>query len=359
MASPAAPHRGPGAPPRARPRGRPKGSFTQHRRLDALRALLLQRPRGMTLAEIAQALHVTTRSARRYLREVRREIELHRDAARPGGVRWRLGAEDRPRKIGLRRTQAYALLAARRLFEPMRGSALFEEIDLAVRDLGTLAVRPGRGPNAGVADAGLERRFLFLPRAPKSYASHAEELDVLFQAVADLRPVSCHIRDRAGKESRSTLHPYAMALFDDAIVAVARDQETGEIGAYELERLRDAVLSTTQRFELPADFDVEAYFQGAFGPATGKDKVRVVIDFAPSAADQVRSRRAHPTQRVSSLRGGGVRATMTVADPVALVPWVLGFGEGARVVEPDELRARVIGALRGALGLYRDRSGGS
>jgi hypothetical protein len=80
---------------------------------------------------------------------------------------------------GARRPTAF--LAARRIFEPLRGTTLFDEIELAVTKLTSLARRPGRGPNAGLADAELERRFLYLPHAPKDYSQKVDELDELFQ----------------------------------------------------------------------------------------------------------------------------------------------------------------------------------
>jgi predicted DNA-binding transcriptional regulator YafY len=121
--------------------------------------------------------------------------------------------------------------------------------------------------------------------------------------------------------------------------------------------MHDAAFSTTERFELPADFNIDAWFQGQFGIWRGKDKVRVVIDFAPKVAEYVRSRRVHPSQRLTQLRGGGVRLNMMVGDTTEVASWVLGFGETARVVEPESLRTRVIQELRGAIALYRDRSG--
>jgi predicted DNA-binding transcriptional regulator YafY len=316
----------------------------------------MQRPRGMSLQQIADALRVTTRSARRYLREIRREFELAKDGSRPGAPLWRLSPEERPRKIELRRTQAYALLAARRLFEPMRGSALYDEIDLAIKNLVILANRPGRGPNAGLADARLEERFLHLPYAPKDYSAKTEELDVLYQAVADLRPMTFEYRDVAGQSSASAIHPYAMVLYKDAIYAVGKHLDSGELRTFALDRMTDAEFSTTERFELPADFNVDQYFQGQFGIWRGKDKLRVVVDFSPKVADYVRSRRVHPTQKLSSLRGGGVRLTMNVGDTTEVASWILGFGDTARVVEPQALRARVIRELKGALALYRERT---
>lgn len=317
----------------------------------------MQRSKGMSLQEIAEALQVTTRSARRYLHEVRRHYELEKESVRTGAPLWRLRPEERPRKVELRRTQAYALLAARRLFEPMRGSALYDEIDLAIKNLTSIASRPGRGPNAGVADARLEERFLHLPFAPKDYSTKTEELDVLYQSVADLRPMSCQYRDAQGQASSITIHPYAMVTYKDAVYAVGKHLPSGEIRTFALDRMHDAEFKTTERFELPADFQVDAWFQGQFGIFRGKEKIRVVIDFAPKVAEYVRSRRVHPTQRLTQLRGGGVRLTMVVPDTTEVTSWVLGFGDNARVVEPEALRSRIIDELRGALALYRDRSG--
>src|SRR4051812_26435892 len=133
----------PESSPPGRARGRPRGPFTQHRRLDALRALLQRHPGGLSIYDLARELSVTPRSLRRYLVEVRRELELVSSTPRPGGARlWRLAPGDVPRKVEVRRTQAYALLAARRLFEPMRGSTLYEEIDLAAQKLLGVARRP-------------------------------------------------------------------------------------------------------------------------------------------------------------------------------------------------------------------------
>ncbi|MEM9694860.1 MAG: hypothetical protein AAGA56_20110, partial [Myxococcota bacterium] len=111
----------PPAAPSSR-RGRPAGSFTQHRRMQELRTLLAQHPRGLTLHDVAQCLHVTTRSARRYLQAI--EVELEATTDRPGGTkRWRIPSTELPRRVTLRPMQAYTLLAARPVFETLRGSA--------------------------------------------------------------------------------------------------------------------------------------------------------------------------------------------------------------------------------------------
>ncbi|HLV64651.1 MAG TPA: transcriptional regulator [Polyangiaceae bacterium] len=337
-------------------RGRPSGKFTQHRRLDRAREILERHPRGISLYELADALGVTVRTMRRYLSEIGAEYELESIPTRGGGqLLWRIRPGEVPRKLELRRTQAYALLAARKHFEPMRGSTLFEEIDLVVNRLFAFARRPGRGPNAGLSDARLEDRFLYLPHAPKNYAEKTQELDDLFQAVSDLRPLTLSYRSAArGAEERITIHPYALVLHRDSIYTVAHHVARGEIRTFVLDRMRDTECAATERFELPADFDVEAYFQGEFGIWRDPVARRVVIEFDATAAEYIRMRKVHATQKLQNLAGGGVRLTMTVGNLNPVVSWVLEWGRRARVVEPEELVERVREELKGALELYQD-----
>lgn len=337
--------------------GRPRGRFTQHRRLDRLRELLTKHPRGVSLYELADAISVSPRTMRRYLKEVERELDLESSPSRAGGaLLWRIRASEIPRKVELRRTQAYAILAARRLFEPMRGSALFDEIDLATKKLLAFAQRPGRGPNAGLADARLEDRFLYLPFAPKNYGDKTEELDDLFQAVSDLRPLTLSYRSSSrAQEERITLHPYAMVLHRDAIYCVGHHVARGEVRTFVLDRMRDTECSVTERFELPASFDVGEYFQGELGVWKSEKKRKVVVDFDAQAAEYVRMRKVHATQKLASVAGGGVRLTMTVGNLNPVASWVLEWGARARVIEPPELVERVQHELEQALAGYAKR----
>jgi predicted DNA-binding transcriptional regulator YafY len=351
--------------------GRPTGKFTQHRRMDRLREILTRQPGGMTLYEMAEVLQVTPRTMRRYMKELLREFELTSVQTRGGGaLRWRIPASELPRKVELRRTQAYALLAARRLFEPMAGSTLYEEIDMAISKLLAVSRRPGRGPNAGRADARLEDRFLYLPFAPKNYKDHTEELDDLFQAVADLRPLSLRYKSRdsdsrekassekaasekatADKE-RITIHPYALVLHRDSIYCVGYHVAKDAVRTFVLDRMRDTQIEHTEHFELPEDFDIDEYFQGELGVFRSGERHKVVVDFDAQGAEYARMRTVHPTQKLSPLPGGGVRLTMTVGSLLPVTSWVLEWGQRAKVVAPPELRERVQAELSAALAHY-------
>lgn len=326
--------------------------------MDRLRDLLTRQPGGMTLYEMAEVLQVTPRTMRRYMKELLREFELTSVQTRGGGpLRWRIPASELPRKVELRRTQAYALLAARRLFEPMVGSTLYEEIDLAINKLLVVSRRPGRGPNAGRADARLEERFLYLPFAPKNYKDHTEELDDLFQATADLRPLSLRYRGRAADSGSSaseriTIHPYAMVLHRDSIYCVGYHVAKEAVRTFVLDRMQDTQIHHTEHFDLPEDFAIDEYFQGELGMFKSGERHKVIVDFDAQGAEYVRMRTVHPSQKLSPLPGGGVRLTMTVGSLLPVTSWVLEWGQRARVVGPPELVTRVEAELRAALDQY-------
>jgi predicted DNA-binding transcriptional regulator YafY len=121
--------------------------------------------------------------------------------------------------------------------------------------------------------------------------------------------------------------------------------------------MRATQCSTTERFELPADFDIDDYFQGELGIWRSNEKHRIVVDFDAAAVEYIRGRRVHPSQKLSLLPGGGVRVTLTVGNLNPVVSWVLEWGQRAKVIEPPELLERVQSELVAALAKYEEVKG--
>ncbi len=350
--------------PRAPRVGRPTGKFTQHRRLDFLREKLETHAAGLTLEQLAGMLRVTTRSVRRYLRELGLLTELESIEVRPGGMHlWRIKPSERGRTVSLRRTQAYALLAARRVFDVLKGSALFDEIDLALRQVQLVAHRPVvraavRGEAAG--DARLEDRFAYIPSTARAYGHRTDDIDAAFQAVADFRVLRFRYREggdgQAGKGPRLTSHPYALVLHGGDITCLARDLERGATRAFLFDRMSELESTEEAKFEIPPDFAIADWLQGDFGVAKAARSVKLLVEFDPRVADLVRARRVHPSQKVAVALDGRVRASLVVPEvPEVLArvrTWVLGFGGAARLLEPRELAEDLARELRLAAERY-------
>ncbi len=352
--------------PRAPKVGRPTGKFTQHRRLDKLRELLEGEPRGLTLEELAIMLRVNQRSVRRYLRELDGTKEkdnfdlLESVPTAPGAAhRWRIKPGERGRAVTIRRAQAYSLLSTRRALDVLKGSALFDEADLAFAHIEKVAQTPFRaqGRNEISGERGLEGRFFWNPPPARSYAARGEDLDEVFRAVADLRVLRFRPRTRAAepKAERVIFHPYAMVVHDGSIVVLGvRSQNKIADGAevVALESMSDIRASETEHFELPASFDVTHYVHGEFGLGR-PSKTRVLVEFDARVADEIRAKKWSRDQRIAMSPDGRLRLSVPLVNLDAFITWVLSFGDAARVVEPFEVARQVGEVLKRAAERYR------
>jgi predicted DNA-binding transcriptional regulator YafY len=353
---------------KARPKtptlGRPRGKFTQHQKLSKLHELLEKHPQGLTIPEIAAALRLTTRSVRRYLtylrgRDAADALESIPEGTR-GVLRWRMNPRDRGRAMNLRRTQAYGLLALRRALDALRGSALFDEIEIVTDQILLLARRPVHAGKADIAsDTRMEERFVFVPEVTRPQAQ-GPELDDVFRAVADLRVLTFRLgkpraygtrrEAKADRGTRMTVHPYAMVVHAGEAHCIARDVSSGQVDVYPLSRMHESEASESERFELPDDFDVDDYVHGPFG--LGRPTHPILVEFTADVAEEIRAQRIHPSQRLATSRDGRLLVSLTVPSLDAAVRWVLRFGSSARVVEPIELQSAVYRELKTALQRY-------
>jgi predicted DNA-binding transcriptional regulator YafY len=351
---------------RAKAAGRPAGAFTQHRRIDKLRELLESEPRGLTLDELARMLRVDQRSVRRYLRELdgsasKDHFDLLESVKSPGSAahRWRIKPGERGRAVTLRRAQAYSLLSTRRALDILKGSALFDEADLALAQIEKVAQTPFRtqGKNEISGERGLEARFFWNPPPTRSYAARGEDLDEVFRAVADLRVLRFRPRTRADdpKADRVVFHPFAMVVHDGSIVLIganANERHLDHTTIASLESMSEIRASETEHFELPKAFDIQRFVHGAFGLGS-PSKSRVLIEFDARIADDIRARKWSPDQRIAMSPDGRLRLSIPLVDTDALVAWVLGFGDTARVIEPADIARRVGDVLQRAAARYK------
>ena len=334
--------------------GRPKGRFTQHRKLDKLRETLDQHAGGLTLAELAMVLRVSQRSVRRYLLELAVVKELESVPSAQGAAHtWRIKPSEHGRTVALRRSQAVGLLSLRKAIEPLRGSALFDELDIAFGEVQRIAERPTRTATKGEVshDAAIHKRFLFVPGAVRNYAGRGEDIDALFHAVAERRMLAIVARDG----STFRFATYGLAFWDGSLLAVGvRDKER----ASATESLRDTPMEmlsletmrtlTVERptFHVPEGFDLELLFEGAFGPKMPGTKTRVTVEFDVRVAEEIKNRRFHPTQKLAQAADGRVRLTLSTPNLAAVRTWILGFGPMARVIEPASLVAEITAAVQ-------------
>ncbi len=295
-------------------------------------------------------MRVSTRSVRRYLVTLRDQLGLEPVPTAPGGPnRWRVKPSEQGRAITLRRTQAYLLLAARKTLR----AAAWERPLRRARRRPPPALALGRAPAAPC-----RARRSTSNRTPGSRSAsssslirHARiwrrvaDLDDIFRAAAELRVVAFRFEGERVRRLPRMSSPCTMAC----VACVGLDVAKRELRVFHSRwhprrRGRGPAVRAPARFR-PRDGSCSA----PSAPCPPPTSVRAVIEFDARVADEVRSRKHHPDQRIATAADGRVRLAIPVGSRAALVRWVLGFGSAARVIEPDDVADLVREELREAL----------
>jgi len=197
----------------------------------------------------------------------------------------------------------------------------------------------------------LGESFRVLPGPHKSYAHLRDTIQALNDAVVGRRTVAMRYRTGStGAVSQRELDPYKVWYRAGALYVVGHDHKSGEVRTFAVDRIR-AISVTARRFAAPADFDFDAYIGASFG-VIAEPASRVRIRFEPRWTTYVEERTWHPSQRLEPTPDGGLLLEMQAGGLAELRSWVLSFGGGAEVIEPETLRSEVRAELEEALARY-------
>jgi predicted DNA-binding transcriptional regulator YafY len=96
-----------------------------------------------------------------------------------------------------------------------------------------------------------------------------------------------------------------------------------------------------EKFEKDPEFDARKYLDDIFQCEVGAEAFEVKIWFDASTAPYISERHWHSTQVIEKHTDGSITLQMTVRGLNDLKRWVLGYGKGAIVESPPELRQLV------------------
>ncbi|MBM3876334.1 MAG: WYL domain-containing protein [Verrucomicrobia bacterium] len=116
-------------------------------------------------------------------------------------------------------------------------------------------------------------------------------------------------------------------------------------------RVRE-VRATGKKFTRPAKFSVAKLLESSFGVHSAEGEFEVVLRFNAAVADYVREKRWHPSQELRELKDGSLELRLKLSSLVEIERWILGWGGGVEVVQPSELRERVLAAAQGIVRNY-------
>ncbi len=219
-------------------------------------------------------------------------------------------------------------------------SRLEAQLPLPLRGLLAQAQRPGHASPAA------EQR--------------AQVLAAIERAIAEGRKVRMTYASavRGGETSERVVRPYTAMRYLRSWYVIGYCERRGDVRMFKVGRIR-SLSQTSERYEIPRDFDLDAYFGGGWGILRSADArpEHVVLVFNPEAGRWICDETWHPAQAVTTAADGSVRFAVDVPVTPELVRWVLGYGARVRVESPASLRAAVVAEAEAVVRAAREGGG--
>jgi predicted DNA-binding transcriptional regulator YafY len=109
--------------------------------------------------------------------------------------------------------------------------------------------------------------------------------------------------------------------------------------------------------ESPDEVRAQDFTEKSFG-VWQEDPVDVEIIFCEDAVETIKTTVFHPSQGVEILPDGRAKFTLHCGGTNEMIWWVMGFGDKAEVVKPEEMRKEILETLRRMTRIYQNESVG-
>jgi len=151
----------------------------------------------------------------------------------------------------------------------------------------------------------------------------------------------------SGETTDREVDPYGLMFRERAWYLVGHCHLRQEVKMFRVERILNLQV-LEQQCEPPADFSLDGYMAGAWGVERGEER-EVAIHFRPPVARLIKEVKWHPSQQLEELKDGSVVMTVHTGSHHEIARWVVGFGSNASVLQPEELRMKVLEIAKGCV----------
>jgi proteasome accessory factor B len=147
------------------------------------------------------------------------------------------------------------------------------------------------------------------------------------------------------------VRPYHMACINNQWYLFAFDTMRQAVRTFVLPRMKSAkALKAT--FKKPSEFSIDKFLKGSFGVFSSTGKYEVLIQFDAFAAQLIRERTWHHSQRIKELARGRLELSLTLTSLKEIESWIQSWGKHALVIAPNDLRKTIAENARGVSRLY-------
>lgn len=301
----------------------------QWRILDALQG----KRRGMKAAQLMEELGVSRATLYRDLQVLLESpLPIVKEVV-TGEARYALAHHGFPSLVPSGR-QVAALYLARRMLEPLDGSAVVDEMDSLLRRF--MRADPHPKP-------------ITLAEAKRS--SNRDHIRALERAIEERRRLRLRYLGVADRQAADrVVEPVELRLHEGHLYLMALDLERDGFRTFKVSRMQ-AVTVLDESARSHPEYDADEVFRHSMGIWSG-EPIDVEIRLSAMGHRFLMDWPLATNQEVVALDDGGAIVRATVAGDIEVLRWVTRWGRHAEVLAPEGLREAVRDELGAALGFY-------
>lgn len=299
---------------------------------------LISRRYGVTVKDLAEDLSVS-------LKTIRRDLELLRNLGFPiapragshGRNHWIAEAGGNVPNLTFDISEILSLYLGKTLMEPFVGTVLWESHQSAFRKIKAQLKEPVRKYLDHLRGTILQTSF-----RNSNYADKSQIIDDLMVAIEERRITFLTYQSARSTEPLTyDVYPYGLVYHRGSLYLIAHSQQHSEIRTFKIDRVSGVALETLT-FQKPAQFDLRDYMRQSIGIFhSDGDPQKVIIRFHSTVAQYLLEHQWHPSQKLTKLKDGSIRAEFELNSFEELKSWVLSFGSKAIVLTPESLREEI------------------
>lgn len=184
------------------------------------------------------------------------------------------------------------------------------------------------------------------------HSKHHEAIQTVQQALVQRKQISGHYDSPyESAPVRLKLHPYRLCLIKNAWYVIGKPSHDAAPRTYRIARFK-SLRMIDEAALIPEDFDLKEYFGNAWGVYRGDQTYDIEIWFTPEASKIVTETIWHHTQQMTRQKDGSVTLNFRVDGLDEIVNWLLSWTGRCRILQPIELRSRVIAKLQEGISLH-------
>jgi proteasome accessory factor B len=298
-----------------------------------------------TANTLSKELEVSAKSVQRdlaFMRD-RMNLPLEYDLIRNG---WRYTEEVTAfPMLQITEGELVALLVAEKALEQYRGTTFEKPLLSALRKM-----EEGLPKTISVSLPDIEQSISFQTRIEP--VLNTAIFDALAKATARRKQLIISYRKpgQSAPEMR-TIDPYHLANINSEWYLFAYDHLRKDLRTFVPSRIKSAH-QTGVMFKEREGFSLEKRLKNSFGVHSAEGEFDVVVQFSARAADYIREKRWHESQKLRELKNGGVELKLKLSSLMEVERWILSWAGDARVIKPAQLVESIKAAAKMTLRGY-------